>query len=196
MRYPAEQKAETHEKIVNAAAQWFRERGSQGGGIASLMQDLGLTHGGFYRQFESKEDLYVQAITRALQQAGDRMVGAAKAAPEGEELRAIIESYLSDEHAERIGQGCTIAALGPEIARQPPAVRTQVNVALKAHMNRLLPFAPGENRSEKRRNLFVLFSAMAGVLMMARTITEPAKRKERLDAARRFFTEAFAEQRR
>jgi len=193
MRYPAEQKAETHEKIVNAAAQWFRERGSQGGGIASLMQDLCLTHGGFYRHFESKEDLYVQAITRALQQAGDRMVAAAKAAPKGQQLRAIIESYLSAEHVERIGQGCTIAALAPEIARQPSSVRTKVNAALKAYMNRLLPFVPGENAIEKRRNLFTLFSSMAGVLMMARTITEPARRKESLNAARRFFSEAFAE---
>ncbi len=193
MRYPAEQKAETHEKIVNAAAHWFRERGAQAGGIASLMQDLGLTHGGFYRHFESKEDLYVQAITRALQQAGDRMIAAAKKAPKGRELRAIIESYLSVEHLEHIGQGCVIAALAPEMARQPPAVRTKVNAALKAYMNRLLPFVSGKNTIEKRRNLFILFPAMAGVLMVARTITEPASRQEILAAARRFYTEAFAE---
>src|SRR5262249_47947163 len=178
MRYPAEQKAATHEKIVSAAAQSFRERGSQGEGIANLMQDLGLTHGGFYRHFESKEDLYVQAIARALQQAGDRMVAAAKTARKGYELRAIIESYLTVEHLEHIGQGCAIAALAPEIARQPPAVRTKVNAALKAYMHRLLPFLPGENAFEKRRNFFILFPAMAGVLMFARTITEPAKRKE------------------
>src|SRR5215472_10148601 len=109
MRYPAEHKASTREKIVNAAAQSFRERGSQGGGIASMMKDLGLTHGGFYRHFGSKEDLYVQAVTRAFQQAGDRMLEAAKRAPKGGELRAIIESYLSLEHLEHVGQGCAIA---------------------------------------------------------------------------------------
>jgi len=195
MRYPAEHKASTREKIVNAAAQSFRERGSQGGGIASLMKDLGLTHGGFYRHFGSKEDLYVQAVTRAFQQAGDRMVEAAKRAPKGGELRAIIESYLSLGHLEHVGQGCAVAALAPEIARQPPAVRTKVSAAFKAYMNRLLPFVSGENASEKRRNFFILFPAMAGVLMMARTITEPARRKEILAAARRFYTEAFAERR-
>src|SRR5262249_17813904 len=123
---------------------------------------------------------------------GDRMVEAAKRGPEGGELRAIIESYLSVEHLEHVGQGCAVAALAPEIARQPSAVRTKVSAAFKAHMNRLLPFVPGENAIEKRRNFFILFPAMAGVLMMARTISEPARRKEILAAARRFYSEAFA----
>ena len=65
MRYPVEQKAETHERIIEAAARSFREHGSEGQGVARLMKDAGLTHGGFYRHFESKEDLYVDAITKA-----------------------------------------------------------------------------------------------------------------------------------
>jgi TetR/AcrR family transcriptional repressor of nem operon len=193
MRYPAEQKAETHEKIVNAAAQSFRERGSQGEGIANLMRELGLTHGGFYRHFESREDLYVHAITRAFQQVGDRMIAAAESAPQGRELRAIIECYLSIGHLEHTGHGCVLAALAPEIARQPPAVRTQINAAMKAYMNRLLPFLPGRNAVEKRRNFLILFPAMAGTMMMARAIADTAVRKEILDAAKRFYTEAFAE---
>src|SRR5215471_9318675 len=177
MRYPAEHKASTREKIVNAAAQSFRERGSQGGGIDSMMKDLGLPHGGFYRHFGSKEDLYVQAVTRAFQQAGDRMLEAAKRAPKGGELRAIIESYLSVEHLEHIGQGCAVAALAPEIARQPAAVRTKVNSAVEAYMNRLLPFVSGENAIEKRRKLIILFPAMAGVLMFVRTLADAPSRK-------------------
>src|SRR5215469_6879081 len=127
MRYPAEQKAETHDKIIAAAARSFREHGSEGQGIAKLMKDVGLTHGGFYRHFESKEDLYVNAITKALDQAGDRMVAVARAAPKGEELRAIIESYLSIEHLEHTGAGCPIAALAPELGRQPASVRKRIN---------------------------------------------------------------------
>jgi TetR/AcrR family transcriptional repressor of nem operon len=157
------------------------------------MRELGLTHGGFYRHFESREDLYVHAITRAFQQMGDRMIATAKRAPQGRELRAIIECYLSVEHLEHMGQGCALAALAPEIARQPPAVRVQINAAMKAYMSRLLPFLPGKNLAEKRRNFLILYPAMAGTVMMARAIADTAVRKEILDAARRFYTEAFAE---
>jgi TetR/AcrR family transcriptional repressor of nem operon len=192
MKYPAEQKAETHEKIVTAAARSFRERGSLGEGIANLMKDLGLTHGGFYRHFENKEDLYVQAVTRGFQETGDRMVAAAKAAPKGGELRAIIERYLSLEHMEHAGQGCVIAALAQEIARQPPAVRSKINAAMESYRERLLPFLPGKSGLEKRKMFFILFPALAGVLMMARAITDAGARKEMLAAARQFYTEAFA----
>src|SRR5260221_1660002 len=81
MRYPAEQKAETRKKIINAAARSFREHGSVGEGVARLMQDVGLTHGGFYRHFESKEDLYVDAIAKGFQQAADGMIAAVASAP-------------------------------------------------------------------------------------------------------------------
>jgi TetR/AcrR family transcriptional regulator, transcriptional repressor for nem operon len=100
MRYPVEQKAETHERIVDAAARSFREHGSEAQGVARLMKDVGLTHGGFYRHFESKEELYVDAIARGFQEAADRMVAVAAKAPHGEQLRAIIEHYLSMEHLE------------------------------------------------------------------------------------------------
>jgi TetR/AcrR family transcriptional repressor of nem operon len=196
MKYPAEQKAETHEKLVNTAAQSFRQHGSQGEGIASLMRNLGLTHGGFYRHFESKEDLYIQAVTRAFQQAGDRMVAAANKAPKGSELHAIIECYLSLEHLEHAGQGCVIAALAAEIARQAPEVRTRINSALKTYMNRLLPFLPGSSAAEKRRQFFILFPAMAGVMMTARAITDSSARREILATARRFYGTAFAKKRR
>ena len=117
MRYPVEQKAETHEKIIDAAARSFRERGSEGEGVARLMKDVGLTHGGFYRHFESKEDLYVDALTRGFQQAADRMIAMAANAPRGEQLRAIIETYLSVEHLEDPGGGCVLSTLAAEIAR-------------------------------------------------------------------------------
>ncbi len=97
MRYPVEQKAETHQRIIDAAARSFREHGSEGQGLARLMKDAGLTYGGFYRHFESKEDLYGSAIARGFQQAADRMVAAAARAPQGKQLRAIIEHYLSVE---------------------------------------------------------------------------------------------------
>jgi TetR/AcrR family transcriptional repressor of nem operon len=193
MRYPVEQKAETHERIIEAAARAFRERGSEGQGIASLMNELGLTHGGFYKHFGGKEDLYVEAVTRGLRQTGDRMIAAAEAAPKGRKLRAIIERYLSVEHLEHGGNGCVLATLAPEISRQPEPVRARINAATEAYMRRLLPFLPGSNLVQKRQQFLLLFPAMAGVLMTARLLTDPALREETLAAARQFYTKAFAE---
>jgi TetR/AcrR family transcriptional repressor of nem operon len=194
MRYPAEQKAETHEMLLDAAAQSFREHGFEGQAVARLMKDVGLTHGGFYRHFESKEDLYVDAIARGFQAAADGMVQAAAKAPKGEQLRTIIERYLSLEHLEDPGGGCVLSTLAAEIARQRPAVRSRINVAMKSYRERLLPFFPGNDIAEKRRQFLVLFPAMAGVLMTARAMTDPAERKEVLSVARKFYIRAFAEQ--
>jgi TetR/AcrR family transcriptional repressor of nem operon len=194
MRYPVEQKAETHEKIIDAAARSFRERGSEGEGVARLMKDVGLTHGGFYRHFESKEDLFVDAIARGFQGAADGMIAAAANAPRGEQLRAIIERYLSVEHLEDPGGGCVLSTLAAEIARQRPAVRARINAAMKSYRGRLLPFLPGKDPAEKRRQFMVLFPGMAGVLMTARAMSDPAASKEMLSAARRFYIGAFAEQ--
>jgi TetR/AcrR family transcriptional regulator, transcriptional repressor for nem operon len=194
MRYPIEQKAETHERIIHAAARSFREHGSEGQGLAQLMKDVGLTHGGFYRHFESKVDLYVDAIAKGFQESADGMVAAAATAPQGAQLRAIIERYLSLEHLEDPGGGCVLSTLAAEIARQRPAVRARINAAMKSYRERLLPFLPGKNEAEKRQQFIVLFPAMAGVLMTARAMTDRAARLEILSVARRFYIRAFAEQ--
>lgn len=194
MRYPAEQKAATHERIIDAAARSFRENGAEGQGLARLMKDLRLTHGGFYRHFESKEDLYVDAIARGFQEVADGMIAAAASAPQGQQLRAIIERYLSLEHLENPGGGCILATLGAEIARQRPAVRARINAAMKLYRERLLPFLPGKNDAEKRRQFMVLFPAMAGIMMTARATADPEARKEILAEGRRFYINAFAGQ--
>jgi len=192
MRYPAEQKAETHEKILAAAARSFREHGSEANGIARLMKELGLTHGGFYRHFASKDDLYAEALSLGFKELGDRLTGVAEAAPKGQELRAIIERYLSFEHLDDPGTGCVIAALGSEITRQPIEVRLRINEAMQAYRDRLLRYLPGRTPAEKRGQFFVLFPGMAGVLAVARAIVDPQLRREVLAAARSFYLNAFA----
>src|SRR5262244_3490536 len=119
MRYPAERKAETHEKILAAAARSFREHGSEINGIGQVMKELGLTKGGFYRHFESKGDLYAAAVARAFEELGNRLVAVAEGSANGSELRAVIDDYLSPKHLNAPGTGCPLAALAPEIARQP-----------------------------------------------------------------------------
>jgi len=191
MRYPAKQKDETHKRIVQAAAKSFREHGSEGQGIAALMKDLGLTHGGFYKHFGSKEDLFLAAVERSLEESGDRLIAAAKAAPDGQELRGIIEYYLGIEHLEHVGHGCVIAALFPEIARLPISVRAKINALMAVYMKRLLPFVPGDGVAEKQRKFRILFPSMAGVLMVARAMADPSVQKDILAAAKKFYVDAF-----
>jgi TetR/AcrR family transcriptional repressor of nem operon len=191
VRYPAKQKAETHEKIIAAAARSFREHGSDSNGIGQVMKELGLTKGGFYRHFESKGDLYGAAVARAFEEMGDRLVAAAKAAPKGQELRAIIENYLSVEHMNAPGSGCALAALAPEIARQPLEVRKRIFQTILAYGARLFPYLPGRNVDEKRESFFVLSTGMAGALVTARAIPEPQARERMLAAARSFYLKSF-----
>lgn len=192
MRYPPEQNAETREKILATAAQSFREHGSEMNGIGQVMKELGLTKGGFYRHFESKGDLYTAAIARAFEQVGNRLVAVAEAAPKGMELRAVIEDYLSAKHLSALGTGCPLAALAPEIARQPLEVRKRINQSMRAFRERALPYIPGRTVEEKRARGFILFSGMAGILVAVRGIADPHSRERMLAAARSFYVETFA----
>src|SRR5580704_3483383 len=175
MRYSLEHKAQNHENILAVAARSFRERGADSSGIGTVMQKVGLKKGGFYRHFKSKDDLFVEAVARALGETGRGMVEVAKSAPEGQALRAIIERYLSVGHANSPGNGCIRAAMGPELARKPAAVRRRIEVLLEAYRERLLPFMPGASQEEKRAKIRLLFPSMAGVLMMSRVVSNSAR---------------------
>lgn len=193
MRYSPEHKAQNHENILSVAARSFREHGGDSSGIGTLMKKVGLTKGGFYRHFKSKDDLFVEAVSRALDETGRGMLEAARSAPEGQALRAIIEHYLSARHASSLGTGCVLATLGPELARKPAGVRRRIEASLEAYRERLLPFMPGHTREEKLAKISLLFHSMAGVLMMARVTSTPQRREQILTEARDFFVKSFAE---
>src|ERR1700740_3617762 len=105
MRYSLEHKARNREKILSMAARSIREHGGGSSGIGKGMEKGGLTKGGFYRHFASKDDLFVEAVARAFDEMGNAMLEGAKSAPEGQALRAIIERYLSTGHANSPGMG-------------------------------------------------------------------------------------------
>jgi len=193
MRYSSEHKAQSHDKILSVAARSFREHGGDTSGIGTVMKKVGLTKGGFYRHFKSKDDLFVEAVARAFDEMGRGITEAAKAAPEGQALRAMIERYLSMPHVESPGAGCVLSALGPELARKPLSVRRRIEASLDAYRERLLPFVPGKTREEKLAKCRLLFSSMAGVLVMARITSDRQKREQRLMEARKFFIEQFVE---
>ena len=193
MRYSAEHKAENHEKILSMAARAFREHGGDSSGIGTVMKRVGLAKGGFYRHFESKDDLFIDAVARAFDEMGKGMIEVAKSAPEGQALRAMIELYLSTGHANSPGAGCVVAALGPELARKPLSVRKRIEASLELYRERLLPFVPGHTREEKLAKVQLLFSSMAGVLTSVRLTSSPQKREQMLTAARKFFVKSFTE---
>src|SRR6266576_1019102 len=149
MRYSAEHKARSHEKILSVAARSFRERGGETRGIGTVMKKVGLKKGGLYRHFKSKDDLFVEAVARALDETGRGMEEVARSAPKGQALRAIIERYLSVGHLNSPGSGCVRAALGPELARKPVSVRKRIEVLLEAYRERLAPFFPGRTQEER-----------------------------------------------
>ncbi len=161
-------------------------------GIGQVMKELGLTKGGFYRHFESKGDLYAEAVARAFEEQGERLAAVAKAAPKGAELRTVIEHYLSVKHMKAPGTGCPLAALAPEIARQSAEVRKRIHQSMLDYCERMLPYVPGATVEEKRGRAFVLFSGMAGTLVAARAIADARGRERALGAARSFYVETFA----
>ena len=194
MRYSQEHKARNHEKILSVAARSIREHGGDSSGIGTVMKKVGLTKGGFYRHFESKDDLFVEAVARGFDEMGSGMLKVAKSAPEGQGLRAIIERYLSTDHANSPGMGCVLAALGPELARKPLPVRKRIEAVRDAYRERMLPFVPGRTREEKLTKFQLLFPSMAGVLTNVRMNLSPEKREELLTEARIFFIKLFAQE--
>ena len=158
------------------------------------MKKVGLKKGGFYRHFKSKDDLFVEAVARALDETGRKMEEVAKSAPEGQALRAIIDRYLSVGHVNSPGSGCVRAALGPELARKPLAVRQRIEALLEGYRERLSPFMPGKTQGERRAQCRLLFPSMAGMLMMVRVIPDAQRREQRLAEARNFFIKCFPEE--
>ena len=191
MRYSRQHKAQNHENILSVAARSFREHGGDSSGIGTVMKKVGLTKGGFYRHFKSKDDLFVEAVARAFDEMGKGMLEIAKSAPEGHALRAIIERYLSTRHAKSPGMGCAFAALGPELARKSLSVRKRVEASREAYRERLLPFIPGPTREERLAKFELLFPSMAGVLTAARLKSSVKNRERMLLEARKFFIKSF-----
>ena len=184
MRYEADHKERTHQRIVRNAARKFRAKGLNGPAVSEVMKASGLTVGGFYKHFRNKEDLLVAAIEEGLRDSQERFLPVAKTAPKGEGWKEIVKKFLSLEHCDHPEGGCPIAAMSTEIARATPAVKNRVWGFMREHRDRILPFMPGETDDEKGRKLIIAITAMNGALAMARTMTDPKRKQQVLDAVR------------
>lgn len=187
----AADKAETHQDILRHASEAFRSRGS-GVGISEVMKELGLTHGGFYRHFESKDDLLIEAIALSLTQIADRLERIAQQAQPGSERAAIITAYMSEEHLRHPETWCALATLSPDIGRQPTPVRKRLDGALVGYMERMTKYMPGSTPQERSSAFLVLFSGMAGAMAMTRAMGDKDMRHHVLDVARTYYLKNFA----
>jgi len=191
MRYSAQHKQETRERIVHTASRHFRRRGGNGVGIADLMSKLKLTHGGFYKHFASKEELLTEAILKAFEETEAQLMEAVAKAQPGNELKMIIDHYLDLDHCGNPDGGCPVAALASEIGRYPRAVRLEINKAMRNRTRKLARFLPGRTDAERERNCLVLISGMVGAVSLARATLDAERRKMILNAARDFYLQAF-----
>jgi TetR/AcrR family transcriptional repressor of nem operon len=191
MRYEADHKATTHRKIVRNASRQLRAKGLNGPAVTTLMKASGLTHGGFYRHFGSRDDLLVEAIEESLQELCDRLVASAESAKNGEGWKAMVRTYLSLELCDRAEEGCPIAALAPDMARTRPGPKQRIARAILKLREGILPFMPGRNLDEKAANFLSIFSSMVGAVAIARTMPDAAVRQRILDTVRDHLLRSF-----
>jgi TetR/AcrR family transcriptional regulator, transcriptional repressor for nem operon len=191
MRYQAGHKERTHRRIVESAARQFRTEGMNGPGVAKLMKASGLTHGGFYKHFTSKDQLFAEAIAESVREVGAMVTGWAKQAPRGECWKEIVKRYLSMEHCEHPGMGCPVAALAPDIARARAGTRRKIRDSMEAYKKWLLQFMPGGSSEEKQKNLALIFTAMVGALTVARTVSDREEREKLLALVRNHLLTSF-----
>lgn len=193
MRYSRQHKAEVHQKIVQDASRRIRTEGLTGAGVASIMRDNGLTHGGFYKHFESKDELLLESLREAFHEFADRLVAAAERSRAEAPWKAIVRTYLSVDSCRRIEEGCPIAALAPEMARVDSKMRGQIMAELVQYKDRLTPFMPGRRKQDKEKNFFVIFSTMIGTIEIARILPDPAVQERILASTREFLLSSFAD---
>jgi len=191
MRYRPEHKAEVHRKIVKDASRRVRAEGLNGAAVAAVMRDNGLTHGGFYRHFESKDELLLESLSEAFRDIGDILVRAAAQSSPETAWKAIVAAYLSLEFCDHPERGCPLPALAPELARVDQKMRRRILPHLVNYRDRMLPFMPGRRTADKERAFFAIFSTMAGAIEIARLLPEPAMREKVLSAARDFLLSSF-----
>ena len=191
MRYRPEHKAEVHQKIVKDASRRIRDEGITGAAVAVVMRDAGLTHGGFYKHFESKDELLMESLSEAFQEIGDRLAHAAERSQPATAWKAIVKTYLSLEFCDHVEYGCFLPALAPELARADKAMRARIFEELKKYKGRMLPFMPGRRTADKERAFFSIFSTMVGAIEIARMLPEPRMREKVLASARDLLLRSF-----
>lgn len=183
MKVSREQVALNRERIVDTAARLFRQKGYDGIGVADLMKSAGLTHGGFYGHFASKEDLLAEATAHGFKASVERWRRAAAASPETA-LASIGANYLSERHRDEPELGCAIPALGADIARLGPKARQALTDGAKGQIAVLEQLSHAAGDQARRQQALATYAAMVGAIVLARAVDDAALSAEILEAVR------------
>jgi TetR/AcrR family transcriptional regulator, transcriptional repressor for nem operon len=168
MRYSKEHKQETHTRIVKKASVRLREKGAHGIGVADLMKEAGLTHGGFYAHFDSREALVIEAFAYAMDRGTERWRKIAEQTPADKRLATIVETYLTSVHRDDPGHGCAVPTLGAEIARESSKTRRAFAAKLDQMIDMVADQIPDVPRKAARKQAMGTLATMIGTLVLSR----------------------------
>ena len=176
-------KAETHERIVEVASRAIRRSGYAGTGVADVMKEAGLTHGGFYAHFASRDALLAEAADRAGARAVADAARVAASAPPEQALEALLRTYLSKSHCDAPERGCPVAALGSELPRQAPEVRRAATARIKEMIDLVARQAPDWGQPGAHERALATIATMVGGMIVARAVDDPKLSEAMLEAA-------------
>lgn len=174
MNVSREQMAENKRRILDVASRLFRDKGFEAVSVSEIMKAVGLTHGGFYGHFSSKDDLVAQTLAHAL---------AADSFADGT-FSDFVRAYLAPRHRDNPGNGCPTAGLSAAIRHQSPAAKAAMTGGLHAQINRLVDALPDEHGPGKRRTAIGSWAAMVGAVILARAVDDPELADEVLEQTR------------
>jgi len=177
MGHSRAEKTKTHKRIVSIASKKFREEGLAGVGIAALMKEAGLTVGGFYKHFDSRDDLVAEAVSSAFGGWKRRVDAAASGGP-SLSLAKLIDDYLNAAHRDDPGTGCAFSALAPEIARSGKRTRALTTEQVRNDIQLIAGLIPARDAHAVRSQAILTLSALVGAMSLARAVSDEALSRE------------------
>jgi TetR/AcrR family transcriptional repressor of nem operon len=184
MGHSKAKKAESHDRVVQVAAARFRETGVDGIGVADLMKDAGLTHGGFYRHFSSREELVAEAIERALRDGGRAVQAVTNSTLSRKSaLAALVDAYLSAAHRDSLATSCAVTTLAGDVARSNARARSAYTRQVGAYLELLAKLIASDKRKSKRVKAIAALSTLVGAVSMARAVNDEKLSREILKSA-------------
>lgn len=187
MGYSQEDKARSHERIVRQAAAKFRECGIDGIGLADLMKEAGLSHGGFYRHFPSRDELVAEAVEHALADGGRRVADLGQP-DQPLTLDRLIDAYLSPAHRDHLAASCAVATMAADVARSGDRAQAAYSKQVETYLTLLTELVTGPNKRVKRARAITALAALVGAVSMARAVKEEKLSREILASAAQELT--------
>lgn len=182
MGYSQDQKIKTHDRIVRTASKRFREKGLAGVAIADLMKEIGLTVGGFYKHFDSRDDLVAESVKAATGPLQKQLL-AAESGEAALTYGSLVDSYLSEAHRDHPGTGCPVSALACDIARGSKHIRSLLTEKVKSSLELFANLLPPEDSSARPKAILTV-SALLGALELARAVSDQTLSDEILESTR------------